>query len=255
MAARPRRFQFQALGLAHKLPLVSAAAAGMLCFLPDLAALPLPQRGVPPWSQLEPMIAEADFIALGKVEETRYLAPLGHRISVRLEEVLWPPLHNPNPKRWRPVHYLTDSKKVVLPGDRELLFLAKPAKDGLHHQLLHKVGARDLHQEPKVAWLRQVLKHRQAPKDRQARLFVAFYGRSLWAEAVWTRNQALAEIERLRRQRGPELHTLLAISDLQKALKLYPDGPMHLRLQAILDWRQKPLPKPDRPPPKPEDGS
>ncbi|TAH38450.1 MAG: hypothetical protein EYC70_03455 [Planctomycetota bacterium] len=203
------------------------------------ATAPARQAPVPPWSDLEPAIAAADWIVLAKVTASRTLEPLGLQVEVLVEESLLG-----DARAGRTLRYLSDNRSVVKPGDRQLLFLGKPQPDGLHAQLRQRVGARDRHQEAKIDWLRAVLRLRAVAARARGGAFVRFYAEALESASDWRRERALLELERLRRERPEELHALLEPEVPERGAAAAGAPALRKRLEELAQWLRAPLPKP-----------
>lgn len=208
-----------ALRLIVLLPLVLAVAA------------PAPaQSAAPPWSELEPSIREADWIVLAELREARAVGQLGLQLRYDFVEAL--------AGQACPASFLClgDAGRFVGAGDRDLLLLRSPEPGGFHLRVAGRVGARDPAQAAKIAWLKKVLELRRQPLVAQGRAFVGWYEASLRGGLCWEFWRALGELERLRRERPPELRALLRPALLEEVANALAPGAARQRIEALLAW-------------------
>ena len=199
------------------------------------AALSAPQSGVPPWTDLEPAIRDAEWLLVAEVKEVHVIEGLGLQVRVKVNEAL-----AGGRRSGEELAYLGDASAIVKPGERQLLFLAPPPPGGWHAQLRQRVGGADPNLAHKIEWLRAVLALRRLPAEQRGAGFVRHYQEGLAAAAAWTRERALVELERLQRERPEELRALLSATAVAAAAAGASEPAFRRRLEALAAWLEAP---------------
>ena len=197
--------------------------ASLFCFLALVAG-----QEPAPWSDLLPAAEAADQVVLAEVTGVDFLAPVGQRVTLKVKERFRGSLR-PGGR----VAYLASSRDRSRPGDLQLLFLEDPPPDGWHHRLQGRVSSRSPGFERRLAWFRDVWRLRILTEPSRGAAYLRLYVTRLRSEDPWIRGRALAELERLFRERFPEVRRRLLPEQFDPVLKALPEGRTRERVQAL----------------------